>query len=88
LKNRKDRVDGGSLRGRFEWLIDAEFAHALGATRTDPTQPPAGPIDILTTVMHEMGHQLGLDDTYAAADVARLICMGSPAMTAYSGGWG
>jgi len=44
---------------------DAEFAHILSATRlqTDPTEAPAGHMDLLTTVMHELGHQIGLDDT-------------------------
>jgi hypothetical protein len=45
---------------------DAEFGHAQSATRltTDPTQAPAGHYDLLTTVMHEMGHALGLQDRY------------------------
>jgi VCBS repeat-containing protein len=44
---------------------DAEFAHSLSTTRlqTDPTEAPAGHMDLLTTVMHELGHQIGLDDT-------------------------
>ena len=49
---------------------DVEFANAFGATRlqTDPSQLPAGHIDLLSTVMHELGHQLGLEDSYALAD--------------------
>ena len=45
---------------------DAEFGNAQSATRltTDPTQAPAGHYDLLTTVMHEMGHALGLEDRY------------------------
>jgi hypothetical protein len=47
---------------------DAEFAHILSATRlrADPTEAPAGHMDLLTTVMHELGHQIGLDDTNGA----------------------
>jgi SdrD B-like domain/Bacterial Ig domain len=45
---------------------DAEFGNAQSATRltTDPTGAPAGHYDLLTTVMHEMGHALGLEDHY------------------------
>jgi hypothetical protein len=58
------------------WFIDptpadnTEFAHAASATHltTDPTEAPAGHMDLLTTVMHEMGEQLGLDDSFASAD--------------------
>ena len=51
-------------------LDDAEFGNAFSATRmqTDPTGGPAGHYDLLTTVMHEMGHALGLGDSYAAGD--------------------
>jgi cytochrome c2 len=60
----------------YGWFIDptpadnAEFAHAASATHltTDPTEAPAGHMDLLTTVMHEMGEQLGMEDSYAAAD--------------------
>ncbi|MEY2503224.1 MAG: hypothetical protein QOI07_3561, partial [Verrucomicrobiota bacterium] len=65
----------------YGWYIDAtpqtdtEFAHALAGTQlqTDPTLLPAGHIDLLTTVMHEMGHQLGLDDSYSLGDRADLM---------------
>jgi hypothetical protein len=33
----------------------------------------AGHIDLLTTIMHEMGHQLGLGDSYLPADRDRLM---------------
>src|SRR5262249_42588919 len=60
----------------YGWYVDnnptdnAEFGNALGVTRlqTDPNQLPAGRIDLFTTVMHELGHQLRLDDSYASAD--------------------
>jgi SdrD B-like domain/FG-GAP-like repeat len=44
---------------------DAEFGNGAGTRlATDPTQAPAGHYDLLTTVMHEMGHALGLEDRY------------------------
>ena len=44
---------------------DAEFGNGAGTRLiTDPTQAPAGHYDLLTTVMHEMGHALGLGDRY------------------------
>src|SRR5262245_52514331 len=36
--------------------------------QTDPTGAPAGHYDLLTAVMHEMGHALGLGDSYLAGD--------------------
>ena len=51
-------------------LDDAEFGNVFAATwmQTDPTGAPAGHYDLLTTLMHEMGHALGLGDTYLAGD--------------------
>jgi hypothetical protein len=51
-------------------LEDSEFGNVLSATRlqTDPAAAPAGHFDVLTTVMHEMGHALGLDDSYNASE--------------------
>ena len=56
------------------WFVDStpndnfEFAHAANAAgtdlSTDPTSAAAGHLDLLTAVMHEMGHELGLP-TYA-----------------------
>src|SRR4051812_7427265 len=43
---------------------DSEFAVSIGGTEhsAGPDSPAAGRIDLLTVVMHEMGHVLGLDD--------------------------
>jgi len=65
----------------FGWFIDStplddsEFPNASSETRlyTSSTLAPAGKIDLLTTVMHEMGHILGLGDSYANADRESLI---------------
>src|SRR5262249_35005348 len=63
--------------GGLGWFIDttpldnAEFGHALSAThlQTDPSAAPAGHIDLLTAVMHEIGHALGLDHAADASDL-------------------
>ncbi|HEY9375546.1 MAG TPA: hypothetical protein VIQ02_00440, partial [Jiangellaceae bacterium] len=49
---------------------DAEFGAVFATTRmqTTPTGAPAGHYDLLTAVMHEMGHTLGLGDSYLAGD--------------------
>ena len=65
-----------SNAGGFGWFIDStplddsEFGTTLSATRlgTSPSGAPAGRIDLLTTVMHELGHVVGLDDSYLLAD--------------------
>ncbi len=56
-------------------LEDSEFGNVLSATRmrTDAAGAPAGHYDLLTTVMHEMGHVLGLGDSYASADADDLM---------------
>ena len=49
---------------------DSEFANALAPTRrlTDPQSVSAGHIDLLTAIEHEMGHKLGLGDSYLERD--------------------
>ncbi|MBI1765943.1 MAG: Ig-like domain repeat protein, partial [Acidobacteria bacterium] len=56
-------------------LDEAGFAHAASATRryTDPSGAPAGRIDLLTAILHETGHCLGLDDSYAQPDRDNLM---------------
>jgi uncharacterized repeat protein (TIGR01451 family) len=57
------------------WFIDAtpnddsEFA----GSHATATGGAAGRIDALTTVLHELGHQLGLDDSYVSADSGNLM---------------
>ena len=69
-----DRIRVDNNAGGNGWFIgataedDAQFATKTSATRryTDPASAPAGRIDLLTALLHEMGHALGLDDTYVA----------------------
>ncbi|MFN0193681.1 MAG: beta strand repeat-containing protein, partial [Aestuariivirga sp.] len=55
----------------FGWFVDAtplddsEFAGSGGAA--------AGRMDLLTTIMHEMGHALGLSDSYALSDSGEIM---------------
>jgi hypothetical protein len=65
------------------WFVDptpsdsSEFTHAQNAKGTDlltdSSSAAAGHLDLLTTVMHEMGHELGLDDSTAAGDANDLM---------------
>ena len=65
------------------WFVDptpssnSEFTHAVNAAGTDlftdPTNAAAGHLDLLTTVIHELGHVLGLPDATSAADVNDLM---------------
>jgi hypothetical protein len=58
------------------WFVDANpmsdsnFARAVSATRlyTDPMNAAAGHVDLLTAIEHEIGHKLGLDDSYLEKD--------------------
>src|SRR5205085_389854 len=49
---------------------DAEFPVLKGETRRYATSKgaPAGRVDLLTALMHEMGHPLGFADTYDPRD--------------------
>jgi hypothetical protein len=65
------------------WFVDStpgdnsEFTHAANASGTDlytdAANAAAGHLDLLTVVTHEMGHELGLDDSTAATDVHDLM---------------
>ena len=68
------RVDNNA--GGNGWFIDGSsqgesvFMKETSATRryTDPASDAAGRIDLLTTILHEMGHALGLNDSYLEQD--------------------
>jgi len=75
------QADGNRIRvsanaAGNSWFIDTSsnsesiFAKNASATRryTDPASNAAGRIDLLTTIMHEMGHAIGLPDTYDEKD--------------------
>src|SRR5204863_6193399 len=73
------RVDNNA--GGNGWFIgsaapdDAQFGREISATRryTDPASAPAGRVDLLTAILHEMGHSLGLNDSYLAQDRDNLM---------------
>lgn len=54
---------------------DSLFSRAISSTRryTDPFSAPAGRLDLLTAIEHEMGHKLGLDDSYSLKDRDNLM---------------
>ncbi|MGY4155973.1 hypothetical protein ACVINW_001815 [Bradyrhizobium sp. USDA 4461] len=68
------------------WFIDPtpadnfEFTHAVNAAGTDlltdPSTAAAGHLDLLTTVVHELGHVLGLPDTISSSDASDLMYIG------------
>ncbi len=65
------------------WFVDptpndnSEFTHAVNGSTTDlltdPSSAAAGHLDLLTTVTHELGHVLGLEDGMDAADANGLM---------------
>ena len=66
---RLGEADGRTIRvnrqaGGHRWGMDHDF---------DASQPDEGSIDLLTTVLHEMGHALGLDDSYDPRDSSNLM---------------
>lgn len=70
------RIDADG--GTYGWYVGADdqaFESASSATRlyTSPAGAAAGRLDLLTTLMHEMGHTLGLEDSYLAADRESLM---------------
>ena len=71
-----DVIHVSNNAGGNGWFIDASpqsdalFNTVTAATRryTESTASPAGKVDLLTTILHEMGHALGLPDTYRLQD--------------------
>ena len=70
------RVRVSSRAAGNGWFVDAapqgdgQFTNAISPTRryTHAACAPAGRVDLLTAVLHEMGHILGLPDTYEPQD--------------------
>jgi Ca2+-binding RTX toxin-like protein len=62
-----------------QWFIDStpyddsEYAGTGTVLYATPNGGAAGRVDALTTIMHELGHQLGLDDSYLASDSSNLM---------------
>ncbi|BCU78627.1 hypothetical protein llg_33420 [Luteolibacter sp. LG18] len=71
---RVDRKAGGN-----GWYVDSSpmedsgFAGASTRLYTSPTGEAAGRMDLLTAMLHEMGHALGLDDSYRSEDRDNLM---------------
>ena len=71
-----NRIRVSSNAGGNGWFIDASaqsdafFGKNRSTSRgySDPASAPAGHIDLLTSIMHEMGHALGLPDSYEEKD--------------------
>ena len=63
----------------YGWFVDStpdgdsEFDGSGSRLIAAPGGPADHRIDLLTVVMHELGHQIGLDDTYAAGNFAELM---------------
>ncbi|MGY4575325.1 hypothetical protein ACVWY5_008395 [Bradyrhizobium sp. USDA 3256] len=65
------------------WFVDStpfdnfEFTHTLNASgsdlQTDSSTAAAGHLDLLTAVVHELGHVLGLPDLTSSSDVNDLM---------------
>lgn len=80
---RVGEADGDQIRvdadaGGNGWFIGTGedlFANHVSATRaySDGSKAPAGHLDLLTAILHEMGHALGLNDTYAERDRDNLM---------------
>src|SRR6185295_4019148 len=66
IEVRRARV-GSSIRVQCPTPASAPPPPLLAST-VIPSVPPAGHLDLLTAVMHEMGHKLGLSDSYAEQD--------------------
>ncbi len=68
-----DRIRIDRDAGGYGWFVDAtpmddvEFGDTLSSSRryTNATSAPAGRMDLLTAIMHEIGHRVGLSDSYS-----------------------
>ena len=72
-------IDGDRIKidvdaGGYGWFVDLtpandlEFIGGVGSRSTSSDKDSAGRIDLLTAVEHELGHRLGLLDSYDARD--------------------
>ncbi|MBL9129703.1 MAG: hypothetical protein JNG86_00785, partial [Verrucomicrobiaceae bacterium] len=68
-QSRGDLIQISRKAGGSDWFIDqtpsddVEFS-AISNFKSQVSNPAAGGVDLLTTLMHEMGHALGLEDRY------------------------
>jgi hypothetical protein len=54
-------------------MDDSEFSETGSSLIALPGGPAAGHVDLLTAIMHELGHQAGLDDSYDPAQSNSLM---------------
>ena len=73
----KDYIELGKNAGgnNNSWYVGTDndnnlFSKMVSPTRsyTNEEEEPAGRVDLLTAILHEMGHKLGLEDTYDPKD--------------------
>jgi hypothetical protein len=63
----------------YGWFVDStpgddsEFSGSGSRLHATETGGAAGRVDLLTVLMHELGHQIGLEDDYQAADSSDLM---------------
>jgi hypothetical protein len=68
-------IDGAG----YGWFVDStpgedsEFAGSGTSLHAAAGTAAAGKLDLLTVLMHELGHQIGLDDDYSTADADDLM---------------
>jgi hypothetical protein len=68
-------VDGAG----YGWFVDStpgddsEFAGSGTRLKATEAGGAAGRVDLLTVLMHELGHQIGLDDSYLSDQVGALM---------------
>ncbi|HKX90517.1 MAG TPA: SdrD B-like domain-containing protein, partial [Sphingopyxis sp.] len=52
---------------------DEEYSLQNGELRADPSTIAGNRVDLLTAIMHELGHQIGLEDEFGAEDNGSLM---------------